>query len=317
MNLTKKLILFTIAGIGVYSIILLFTDLSLIAEKIKNFRSEYVPIIILLIFSSWLLLYLRWHLLLKNYNISIPQRKNFLIYFAGFALSVSPAKSGELIKSVILKEKFNVPHSHSVPIIAMERFYDVVGTLIVTVLGLWFLGIKYLPIITVVSAVLVLIFCMVYSTKIFNKFLKILGKLNFLKKFTEPLTSSQQVIKESVKGKIAVFSSLLTVIYRLIESFAIYFVLLGFGVDSLHYLKIVAIYSFSIIIGNMSFIPGGLGITEGSLAGLFSLQGLGISTAIVIAIVIRLFTLWFGVIIGFICLKLTSNLGNKPTENSN
>lgn len=316
MNLTKKLILFTIAGIGVYSIILLFTDLSLIAEKIKNFRSEYVPIIVSLIFSSWLLLYFRWHLLLKNYNISIPQRKNFLIYFAGFALSVSPAKSGELIKSIILKEKFNVPHSHSVPIIAMERFYDVVGTLIVTVLGLWFLGINYLPVIVVVSAVLVFIFCMVYSTKIFNRFLKIFSRINFLKKFTEPLTSSQQVIKESARGKIVVFSSLLTVIYRLIESFAIYFVLLGFGVDSLHYLKIVAIYSFSIIIGNMSFIPGGLGITEGSLAGLFSLQGLGVSTAIVIAIVIRLFTLWFGVIIGFICLKLTSNLDNAPAENS-
>lgn len=305
MNLTKKLVIFTIAGIGFYSIILLLTDLSLIVEKIKNFATQYIPLILSLVFVSWILLYLRWHLLLKNFRISIPFKKNFLVYFAGFALAVSPAKSGELIKSIILKEKFNIPHSHSVPIIVMERFYDVIGTLIVAIVGLWFLGIDYVPIIIAVSATLVFIFCMMYSTKIFNKFMNVLNRFNFLQKLIDPMKSSQQVIKQSAKGKIVIFSSVLTIVYRLIESFAIYFVLLGFGIDSLQYLSIVATYSFSIIIGNASFIPGGLGVTEGSLTGLLALQGLQVSTAIVIAMVIRLFTLWFAVAVGFVCLKLT------------
>jgi uncharacterized protein (TIRG00374 family) len=314
MNLTKKLILFSIAGIGIYSIILLFTDLALVAEQFKNFKTEFLFLIMPLIFSSWLILYLRWAILLKNYNIKIPIKKNIMIYLAGFALAISPAKSGELIKSVILKEKFNIPHSHSVPIIAMERFYDVIGTLVIVILGLWFLGISYVSLVIAASLILVFIFCMVYSNKIFNKFLKILGRFRSLKKFTGHLISSQQIIKESSKGKIAVISSLLTISYRLVESFAIYFVLLGFSIDALHYLKIVATYSLSIIAGNVSFVPGGLGVTEGSLAGLFSLQGLSLSTSIALAIASRLFTLWFGVFVGFVCLKLTGILSNRTAE---
>ena len=47
-----------------------------------------------------------WNILLKNSGIHIPLKENFLIYFAGFALSVSPGKSGELLKSILLKNKF-------------------------------------------------------------------------------------------------------------------------------------------------------------------------------------------------------------------
>jgi len=67
-------------------------------------------------------------------------------------------------------------------------------------------------------------------------------------------------------------------------------------------------YSASIILGSMSMIPGGLGITEGSLASLISSQGITFSTALVLVIIIRLFTLWFGVIVGFIALKLSGAL---------
>ena len=52
------------------------------------------------------MLFVRWIALLKNSGIEIPLKDNFLIYFAGFALSVSPGKSGELLKSVLLKTKF-------------------------------------------------------------------------------------------------------------------------------------------------------------------------------------------------------------------
>ena len=50
--------------------------------------------------------------------------------------------------------------------------------------------------------------------------------------------------------------------------------------------------------------PGGLGVTEGSFAGLLALYGFELQTTLVLAIIIRFFTLWFGVIVGFISLKL-------------
>ena len=55
-------------------------------------------------------------------------------------------------------------------------------------------------------------------------------------------------------------------------------------------------------------LPAGIGITEGSFGSLLSLTGIEISFAVVLGIVIRLFTLWFGVGIGFIALKLSKSL---------
>lgn len=317
MNLTKKLIFFTIAGIGIYSIILLFSDVSVLYEKLHSFKMIYIPIVIALIFSSWSVLYLRWVLLLKNSQIIISPKKNFLIYFAGFALAITPAKSGELVKSVILKEKFDIPHSRSVPVIIMERFYDVTGTLVISLLGLWFFGLKSLPVVMIATAIIALFFCTIYSTRTFNAFLRLFNKLNFFQKLVNPLLSFQETVKKSSKSKIAITSTALTIIYRLIEALAIYFILLGFDIDTIHYLSIAAMYSFSIIVGNISFIPGGLGVTEGSLTGLLSLQGIDLSTAIGLALVIRLFTLWYAVIVGFVCLRLTNGFASNNVQNKN
>jgi uncharacterized protein (TIRG00374 family) len=317
MNLTKKLVIFTIAGIGIYSIILLFSDISVVYEKFRSFKVEYVPIILALIFSSWCILYVRWVLLLKNSQIKIPTKDNFLIYFAGFALAITPAKSGELVKSVILKEKFNIPHSQTVPVILMERFYDVIGTLVISLLGLWIFGLKSLPVVIIAIAIMTMFFCTIYSTRVFKTLLQLFNKLNFFQKLVTPLISLQEIVKKSSKSRIALVSITLTVVYRLIEALAIYLVLLGFNIDIIQYLNLAATYSLSIIIGNISFIPGGLGIMEGSLTGLLSIQGIEISIAIGLALMIRIFTLWYAVIVGFFCLRLVNGFAinnSKPKD---
>ena len=89
---------------------------------------------------------------------------------------------------------------------------------------------------------------------------------------------------------------------------AAFFVVQGFGVNTIDLLSIISSYSSSLIVGALSFIPGGLGVAEGSLIGLFSLQNIDFSEAIVIVVLIRFFTLWFSTIAGFIALKTSKSL---------
>ena len=70
----------------------------------------------------------------------------------------------------------------------------------------------------------------------------------------------------------------------------------------------ISIYSLSVIIGSVSFIPGGVGVAEGSITGLLTLGGVEISIAFVIGILVRVFTLWYSVIIGFILLKINGGV---------
>ena len=146
--ISKKIILVIISAVIIYSIFLFISDGKIIYEKFQSFDLKFIPIILIMVVSGWGILFVRWNLLLKNQSIIIPTKQNFLIYLAGFALAISPLKSGELIKAELLKNKFGISRTKTLPIVVMERFYDILGTVFVAViLGSFFLSISFLPII--------------------------------------------------------------------------------------------------------------------------------------------------------------------------
>ena len=310
MKFNNRFIFVIVGAIILYAIFLLLSDISLILSKIPNLKTEYLPIILILIPSSWLFLFLRWNLLLKNSNIKIPLKENLKIYFAGFALAVTPGKFGELIKSQIMKTKFDVPHRTTSSLVLVERLYDLAGAIVVSFIGILLIGIgEY--IIAGASIVLISIFVMISSKKLFQNVLKFIGKIKFTQKYTVPLSESYETIQTSTKGKIVFTSILTTSAYWLLESLGVYFILLSFDINLLNYVHVIATYTSSLILGAASFIPGGLGVVEGSLVGLLNFQGVDISDAFVLVVLIRLFTLWYSVIIGFIALKLSGGLTEK------
>ena len=87
--------------------------------------------------------------------------------------------------------------------------------------------------------------------------------------------------------------------------------MIGFDINILDYLKVLAIYATSTLLGAISFVPGGIGITEGTLTGLLTLEGIGVSVALILSVMIRIFTLWYSASIGFIALKFTGAFSFK------
>ena len=304
----KNFFIILIIAVGIYSIFLIYSDFNTVINNSLTFNFVFIPLILLTIFSSWMFLFIRWTVLLKNSNIEIPFKDNLLIYLAGFTFSISPAKTGELIKSIFLKNKFNIDKSTSIPIIFVERFYDVLALIVLILFGISFLGFEFLPIVILCVGMLFSILFLIYSKSKFNYFIRFTSKFKFLQKFITPLENSHEIIRKSITPKTFLISTSLTIFYRLIEALSVYLVFLGFGIDLISYFELTYMYSASIILGSISMIPGGLGVTEGSLASLISSQGIAFSSALVLVIIIRFFTLWFGVIVGFIALKLSGAL---------
>ena len=91
-----------------------------------------------------------------------------------------------------------------------------------------------------------------------------------------------------------------------LECLGYYWVLKGFaGVDA-EPLVCLFLWSSTTLIGAVSFLPGGLGATEGSLAVLVTRMVGGVTTPIALAstLLIRACTLWFAVLIGGISLAI-------------
>ena len=285
------------------------SDFNTIFNEISNFQVSYLPIILSLVTVGWCVLFLRWTILLKNSAISIPHKQSFLIYIASFSMSATPGQLGELIKSQLLKNKFDVPLTKTAPLVIIERLSDLTGAIIVSIIGFWLLNINiYVPIIA--SIVLGLIFLLLKSKKMFNKSIGLIKKVKFASKLADPIAESFDTIQMSLNKKTLVISITLSVCFWLLIGTSSYFVLRAVGIDNLEIIGAVSIYSSSIIIGAASFIPGGVGVAEGSIAGLLNLSGINLSVAFALGILIRIFTLWYGVVAGFVALKISGGLSD-------
>ena len=303
MKFYRNFLLAVVSMVVLYIVFLIVSDFNVIHEKIFDFKTDYLPIILLLAPLSWLIVFFRWHLLLKNSNIIIPKKENFKIYMAGFAMSVTPGKVGELIKSQFLKSKYGVSRKNTLPIIISEYFYHMVGVLAVSILGVYYFEFS-LYVIILTSALIITTLTIISSETFFKKFVNLISKRNFLKKYVSPISDSHIIFKKSTRGKIFIISSGLSIAFWLTEVLIVYFVFLSFNVLNFEFFKIAAIYTTSLILGMLSFLPMGVGVVEGSLAGFLNYEGIDISIALTLVILIRIFTRWYGVIVGLIFMKL-------------
>jgi len=307
MKLENKIVLIIVISIAIYASFLFFSDYNSISENINYFKIEYTIPILLLVAASWIPLILKWDYLLKKNSIHIPLKTTILIWLSGSALSITPGQVGELIKSQLLKNIFNIPRSKTAPIIFVDKFYDLTGAIIASIIGIIILDIDFkLIILSIIT--LGIIFFLIYYRPVFEFFLKKITKLKFFSKYSENITDSYEIVKNSTSYKTASISISLSIIYWIMIASSVYLILLAFDIHSINFLQSIATYPASVLIGVASFIPGGVGVTEGSLAGLFVLQGMDISLALIVSIFIRIFTLWFSVSIGFIGLKLSGGL---------
>lgn len=312
MNTFNKFLLIIICSISLYVAFLIFFDFKQIYDKFFTLKHEYIIPILILAPCSWFILFLRWHLLLKNSNIDIPKKESLKVNLAGYALSITPGKVGELFKSHFIKIKFGIPQKNTMPIIVAEQFYTLLGLTLIGMIGIWYFKFG-LYVMAVTVSILIFALIILSSSFVFQKFSKLMSKIPFLSKYSKSFLDSYVIIKASFRKKIFLYATLLSFLFWVIECMIVYFVILSFNL-TMEFFNVASIYATSIILGVISFLPLGIGVVEGSLAGFFNLQGIDISTALILVIIIRVFTRWYGVSVGLIALKLIGGFSLKNTD---
>ena len=316
MKFDNRFYLLIVIGIILYIAFLILSDLNVISSKILEMDIQFLPYILLLAPLSWFVLFFRWHILLKNSQIIIPKKENFKIYMTGFAMSATPGKVGELIKSQLLHTKYGTPRKKTIAIILAEQFYNLIGILFISLLGLFYFDFS-IYVVFFTGGLLSFSVILLSSEKLFKKFINLISKNKFLKKYTPSFFDSYITLKKSIRGKVFVTSSLLSISFWLIESLVVYIVFLSFEIKNFEFLQLATTYTTSIIIGVASFLPMGIGVVEGSLAGFFSYQGIELSLALTLVIFIRIFTRWYGVIVGFIFMKIMGGFSINSSMTNN
>ncbi len=76
----------------------------------------------------------------------------------------------------------------------------------------------------------------------------------------------------------------------------------------------MGIYAISVIIGAISFLPGGLGGAEAAMIALFVESGLAAGTAVLATVVCRGVTLWFSVVVGMVAIFLLNRYPHRHSS---
>ena len=305
----NKAFLILILVIIFYGIILFLSDLNKIIQVFNNIQVELYFLIFPLTFLTLLIQGWRYHLTLIKLDIKLQFKESFLIYLSGLSMTLTPGGAGSVIKSYILKKKTGRSFSNTTPIIIYEKWLELVA--IITIIGILLIWFNLLES-QIVFGIGILISIFVYI--VFKKNIgiqllnNITSKIKFLKRFNIESQEFKSATQQLTTWKSFLELLGITFLSKIIPMFSVYLV---FSLFELNFdiFSSSQIYFTSLIAGILSFVPGGIVITEGSFLGLVVKNGVEFSTATVLVLLVRFLTFWFPTLLGFFAIrKISKNL---------
>ena len=295
-KLKGRLIITAAGAVGIFFLMGIYADFENVRTSFLSFRWSFLPLILALAFVNYLLRFFKWDFYLRVLGVDLNFKESLAIFFAGLAMSLTPAKFGEVLKSFLVKQKCGVPMSRTAPIVFAERFTDFVALVVLSLLG--FVSLRYGWYVPFLGLVVVLIlFGIIFQRRFWKGLFSFIGRFSRASKVVEKL----QIAYESTVHLLSVrrlgVAVGLSIPAWLAEGLAYFFVFRGLDVPFL-LLGAVFIYSFSTLVGAVTMLPGGVGGTEGSLVALTIVSGVTKPVAVSSALLVRLCTLWFAVLLG-------------------
>lgn len=302
-GLVKKFIPGLVLAFAVLLIFGLVGDVREMLDTIKHFRWGIFPLVLLFTLFNYTIRFFKWHYYLGQIGVkNFPLLESARLFVAGFPLAMTPGKVGEVLKGVWVNQKTGVATARAVSVIVAERITDGLAVLLLSTLGVIAYP-QYWPAFVIILVILVAVIIISQIRPAAYWFLDLSEKIPFIKRFSI-------MLREFYEGSFAVFRpgpTLLGVAMGMVswigEGVGFYYLLtaLGLPAGKETFGNAVFILAFSTVVGAVSALPGGLGASEASIAGMLTLLvGVDSTTASVATLLIRLATLWFGVSLGVI-----------------
>ncbi|BDQ02036.1 MAG: TIGR00374 family protein [Ignavibacterium sp.] len=297
----KQRTLISIAFAGIlYLAITIYIDFDLLLLSFAKFNLLLIPILLLLSLGNYFARYFKWNYYLSELKIKLDKKDSLLIFMSGLLMSVTPGKIGELLKAYLVKTVNKTPVSVTAPIIFAERATDFLSLTILALIGAYIYdyGRDAALIITIIIFIGILILT---NRKLFDSIMSVLSKIKLVEKRIESIERLYHSTYTLLKIKPLIIAVMISVVSWGFECFGYYLVINNFNA-AIDVSWSFFSYSFSTIVGAVSMLPGGLGVTEGSFLLMLTSKGLTANDAAATTFITRVATLWFAVLVGVVAV---------------
>ena len=265
--------------------------------------------------TAYLWRFLRWqHMLSGVLAYSISSKRNLAVYLSGLALTTSPGKLGETVRSLLLLP-YGVRATHSLAAFLTDRATDVLGVCLLGALAgsLYGSGNTILLGIGVLLAGAASGFAYAVRHPSSGRFRAAVTRIAACigrRGRRVPVQWGQGILESWA----LLWSPVRVMCYTFLAAMAYgtqALVFTGFclrlGMD-VHPLQTIEIFASATLLGAASMVPGGLGAMEAALV--YQLVALGVNEfdAVAVAIMTRVVTLWMGIVIGILALVVSSRM---------
>jgi len=306
-SLQRKIALSVVLGALVIAILSFATDIRAVGSSLSGFEWSAIWAVLGWTIFNYLLRWLKWDYYLRKLGMGsgVSYLDSGLLFTSGMVMAVTPGKVGEVFKSYLLKRINKTPISASAPIVLAERLTDGLGMLLLMAVGLNLYP-PARPLFWILLVVGILGIAALQYRPMALALLDRLEQVPVTKRFGPAARHFYASSFALFSWRLLLVSTLLSVVSWAGECVAFYYVLTGFGVAPSLNLLLIATFVFaaSTLFGLVSFLPGGLGVSEASSAGLLValVPNLPWPGATAATIMIRFCTLWFGVSLGILSL---------------
>jgi uncharacterized membrane protein YbhN (UPF0104 family) len=298
IRLSRLIMASVITGFAVWCALSLRADLSQMSFSPLWKSWNMAVLAITFTFLNYALRVTRWRWYLARLGHLVPVGFAALTYLAGFAFTLSPGKLGELIKARYYTA-IGIPLRDVMAVFWAERVLDICSLLLLTVLVLGEFP-RYQDVLLSTGLLIAIgaaLLVFVPSSAI----------VSFLNSPRTPKVIAAGAAR--VLSSLEIASSLLVprpIVVGLLTSLAAWSLEgLGLGVLGSIFSPVhstaptaVGIYAVAVLVGAISFLPGGLGSTETAMAALLISHGYSPGAALLTTLACRVTTLWLGVCLG-------------------
>lgn len=297
----RVIISIVLAGV-IYLAFTIYANFTQVLNAFGLFNWLLLPALLFLSFLNYFTRFLKWDFYLSIIHVEIKKVDSFSTFMSGLIMSVTPAKLGEVLKSVLVKEITGVPISKTAPIILAERITDFLSLLVIAISGAYLFD--YGGKLTIIVAIFFITLIFIISNKkIALPIINFAERIPVIKKYIHNIQSAYESSYQLLKPVPLIQMTVLSLVAWGFECLGYYLILVNFDVNFGIFWAFFS-YSFSTIIGAISMLPGGLGLTEGSLTFLLVQKQVAMDIAVATTFIIRVVTLWFAVLVGIVSLTL-------------
>lgn len=259
---------------------------------------------LLLVLLGYAIRYGRWRLLLAAVHQHPPMAPDARIWMGSYAFTATPGKSGEAVRSLLLKQECGVPMPPTLMALVVERFTDGLAVVLLLLINLplflsWQVPLA-VPISLGLAAVLAGWFALRSSWA--TEQLKSAVKRLLPRKLASASGDGLIALRQLLQPWLLLQATAIGAVAWSLEGVSLWLLLRGMGVGEVGIGGATIAHTAAGLIGALTLLPGGLGSTEAGTVGLLALQGVGVAAATPATLLIRLMTLWFATALGVACL---------------